>query len=132
MTDQLYAIPLAHRRFENLHIVFWLMKDISWCLMWRVFGLIMIVPTLGAAIFITWRARRERTDLAHNLAVVFWISANAWWMIAEFFEFDETPFAFGVSGRHLALIPFALGALVLLCHYGDELRRRLRALRQPA
>ena len=132
MTEQFYAIPLAHRRFENLHIVFWLMKDISWCLMWRALGLIMIVPTLGAAIFITWRARHQRTDLAHNLAVVFWISANAWWMIAEFFEFDEIPLAFGVSGRHLALIPFALGALVLLRHYAGELRQRLRARRQPA
>ena len=131
MTEPIYSIPLAHRKTENLHIVFWLMKDISWCLMWRVLGLVMIVPTLGAALFITWRSRRQRTDFAHNLAVVFWISANAWWMIAEFFEFDETPFAFGVSGRHLALIPFMLGALVLVRHYAGEFLR-LRARRQAA
>ena len=124
MTDAVYSIPLAHRRFENLHIVFWLMKDISWCLLWRGLGLFMIVPTLGAAIFITWRARANRTDFAHNLAVVFWISANAWWMIAEFFEFDEAPFLLGVSGRHLAMIPFLLGAGVLLWHYAREWIRR--------
>jgi len=123
MTEAIYSIPLKQRRFENLHIVFWLMKDISWCLMWRALGLFMIVPTLGTAIFITWRGRDNRTDLAHNLAVVFWISANAWWMIAEFFEFDESPFLLGVSGRHLALIPFALGALVLLWHYAGNLLR---------
>ena len=128
MTEAIYSIPLKQRRFENLHIVFWLMKDISWCLMWRAFGVFMIVPTLGAAIFITWRGRDNRTDLAHNLAVVFWISANAWWMIAEFFEFDESPFLLGVSGRHLALIPFALGALVLLWHYAGELLRRARTV----
>ena len=117
MTEALYTIPLRHRRTENLHIVFWLMKDISWCLMWRVLGLVMIVPTLGAAILITWRARHDRTDFAHNLAVVFWITANAWWMIAEFFEFDEKDLWLGVSGRHFSMIPFLLGAFTLLWHY---------------
>jgi hypothetical protein len=128
MNPPLYSVPLAQRKTENLHIVFWLMKDISWCMMWRAFGMFMIVPTLGAAIFITWRARRHRIDLAHNLAVVFWIIANAWWMIAEFFEFDESPFLLGISGRHLAMIPFVIGALVLVRHYaGEWLGRRFAA-----
>ena len=130
MNEPLYSIPLAHRRSENLHIVFWLAKDISWCLMWRTLGLIMIVPTLGAAIRITWRARHLKTDFAHNLAVVFWITANAWWMIAEFFGFDETEVWFGVDGRHLALIPFLAGALVLLRHYAGEWWSRGRAVQQ--
>ena len=130
MTD-LYSVPLQHRRFENLHIVFWLMKDISWCMLWRAFGVFMIVPTLGAAIFITWRARADRTDLAHNLAVVFWISANAWWMITEFFEFDETPLWFGVSGRHWSMLPFLLGAFVLLRYYAAQWFHRRAAKARP-
>lgn len=117
MSTPMYSVPLAHRRTENLHIVFWLIKDISWCLMWRTLGMIMIVPTLGAAIFITWRARHIKEDLAHNLAVVFWISANAWWMAAEFYEFDETVVWHGITGRQLALIPFCIGAAILLRHY---------------
>ena len=60
------------------------------------------------------------TTIAHNLAVVFWITANAWWMTAEFFGFDESPVWLGVDGRHLALIPFLIGALVLLRHYAGE------------
>jgi len=120
MTEALYSVPLKQRRTENLHIVFWLMKDISWCMLWRALGICMIVPTLGAAIWITWRARANRTDFAHNLAVVFWISANAWWMITEFFEFDETALWLGVSGRHFSMIPFLLGACVLLWHYASE------------
>ena len=120
MTEALYTIPLRQRRTENLHIVFWLMKDISWCLMFRTLGMIMIVPTLGAALFITWRARHNRTDFAHNLAVVFWISANAWWMISEFFEFDETPLWLGISGRHFSMIPFLLGAFVLSRYYAAQ------------
>jgi hypothetical protein len=131
MNVPMYSVPLAHRKTENLHIVFWLMKDISWCMLWRVLGLVMIVPTLGAAIFITWRARHIKADLAHNLAVVFWITANAWWMIAEFFEFDESPFLLGVSGRHLAMIPFVIGALVLVRHYAREWLARGPALEHP-
>ena len=126
MTEALYTVPLKHRQTENLHIVFWLMKDISWCLLWRVLGLIMIVPTLGTAIWITWRGRHNRTDVAHNLAVVFWISANAWWMITEFFDFDETPLWLGISGRHYSLIPFLLGAGVLVWHYAGVLLARRR------
>ncbi|WP_347259334.1 hypothetical protein [Rudaea sp.] len=117
MATPMYSIPIAHRRRENLHIVFWLVKDISWCLMWRTLGMIMIAPTLGAAIFITWRARHLREDFAHNLAVVFWITANAWWMIAEFFEFDETALWHGITGRQFALIPFGIGAAILAWHY---------------
>jgi hypothetical protein len=129
MTEPMYTIPLRYRKTENLHIVFWLMKDISWCLMWRTLGMIMIVPTLGAAIFITWRAKHHRTDFAHNLAVVFWITANAWWMTAEFFEFDETPILLGIDGRHWAMVPFVIGALVLVVHYvGVLLRRNSAAL----
>ena len=130
MQETIYSIPLAHRKTENLHIVFWLMKDISWCLMWRAFGVFMIVPTLGAAIFITWRSRRVRADLAHNLAVVFWITANAWWMVAEFFGFDETPVLFGIDGRHLALLPFLIGAVVLAWHYVGEFAGRSAGLKQ--
>ena len=117
MSTPMYSVPLAHRRTENLHIVFWLIKDISWCLLWRTLGMIMIVPTLGAAIWITWRARHFKEDLAHNLAVVFWITANAWWMIAEFFEFDETAVWHGITGRQLALLPFFIGASILAWHY---------------
>lgn len=131
MTQALYSVPLAHRRTENLHIVFWLMKDISWCMEWRALGVFMIVPTLGAAIFITWRARHLKAELAHNLAVVFWITANAWWMIAEFFAFDETPLMLGVDGRHLAMIPFLIGAFVLVRYYlGDWIDRRGMRLKQ--
>ena len=131
MTEPVYTIPLAQRKTENLHIVLWLMKDISWCLMFRTLGVIMIVPTLGSAIYITWRARDIKTDLAHNLAVVFWISANAWWMIAEFFAFDETGLWHGISGRQFALVPFAMGAAILLYHYlGQMIAARAPSLPQ--
>lgn len=57
---------------------------------------------------------------------MFWITANAWWMLAEFFGFDETPLVLGLDGRHLSMIPFALGALILVWHYAGEWLDRLR------
>ena len=75
-SEQTYTIPLKFRKMENLHIVFWLFKDISWCMIWRPLGIAMIFPTLIIAIVIAWRTREYMSELCHNLAIVFWISAN--------------------------------------------------------
>lgn len=32
MSNQNYAVPMRFRRMENMHIIFWLLKDISWCM----------------------------------------------------------------------------------------------------
>ncbi|MBL7764099.1 MAG: hypothetical protein JNL23_11790 [Chitinophagaceae bacterium] len=102
---------------ENLHIVFWLLKDIGWCLGLKVLGITMIVPTLSIAIVIAWRTRKFASELAHNLAITFWISANSYWMISEFFAFDTVHIWHGYEGKHLALIPFGIGALILAWYY---------------
>jgi hypothetical protein len=115
--DAVYAIPVRYRQMENMHILFWLVKDISWCLVWKPLGLTMIFPTLIAAIVIAWRTREVRSELAHNLAVIFWITANSYWMIAEFFSFDETKVWHHITGKDLAIIPFAIGIGILFYYY---------------
>jgi hypothetical protein len=117
LNEAVYTIPARYRRMENMHIAFWLMKDISWCMIWRELGIAMIVPTLSVAIWIAWRNRQIKSELAHNLAIVFWISANAYWMISEFFEFDTTELWKNFTGKHFALIPFSIGAFILLYYY---------------
>lgn len=112
-----YNIPLKFRKMENLHIVFWLFKDISWCMVWRPLGIVMIVPTLAIAIWIVFKNKSFVSEVCHNLAIVFWISANSLWMISEFFHFDETPLLFGLSGKHTAMIPFLLGLSCLIYYY---------------
>ena len=112
-----YIIPARYRKMENLHIVFWLFKDISWCMVWRELGIIMIIPTLSVAIYIAYRTRSIKSELAHNLAVTFWISANSYWMISEFFGFDEIPVWGGYEGKHLAMIPFLIGVVILARYY---------------
>jgi hypothetical protein len=115
-----YIIPARYRKMENMHIVFWLLKDISWCMIWKVLGIVMIVPTLTIAIIIAWRTRRFAAELAHNLAIAFWISANSLWMISEFLGFDTIIIWREFTGKHLALIPFIIGALILLYYYAVQ------------
>ncbi|WP_198171528.1 hypothetical protein [Mucilaginibacter aquatilis] len=112
-----YSIPLRYRKMENLHIVFWLLKDIGWCLIWKPLGLVMIFPTLLIAILIAYNTRQLVSELCHNLAIAFWISANSYWMISEFLHFDELMVFAGVTFKHLALVPFLLGLICLLYYY---------------
>lgn len=116
-TEPQYVIPARYRRMENMHIIFWLLKDVSWCLIWKVLGIAMIFPTLIISIIIAWRTRQFKSELAHNLAITLWITANSYWMISEFWGFDEVVIWRQFEARHLALIPFALGILILAYYY---------------
>ena len=112
-----YSIPLRYRKMENLHIVFWLLKDISWCIVWKPLGILMIFPTLIIAIVIAYRNRKYISETAHNVAIVFWISANSYWMISEFAGIDTKIFYGVITYKHLAVIPFAIGILILAWYY---------------
>jgi hypothetical protein len=116
-SESMYSIPARFRKMENTHIVFWLLKDISWCLFWRELGIAMIIPTLTIAILISWRTRHIASELAHNVAVALWISANSLWMISEFLGFHEMKIWKGITGKELSLIPFGIGVLILLHYY---------------
>lgn len=124
--DATYSVPARFRKMENMHVVFWLLKDISWCMIWKPVGIAMIFPTLSVAIWISWKNRQSRSELAHNLAIVFWITANAYWMISEFLGFDEVYVWRHYTGKHMALIPFFAGALILLYYYAIQRRREIR------
>ena len=115
--NQFYNIPIAYRKMENLHILFWLFKDIAWCMGWRPLGVIMIVPTLFISIVIAWRTRQIVSELCHNLAIVVWISANSFWMCTEFFKVDTVEIYNGITVKHLAMIPFVTGILILAFYY---------------
>ena len=88
------------KKQENLHIVFWLVKDSCWMLELRWLGIAMILPTLILAVMIVL-ATRKTTDVYINLGILFWICANSLWMYIEFFTQNES--------KLLAAFPFALG-----------------------
>ena len=117
MNNETYTIPIRYRKMENLHIVFWLFKDIAWCMMWRPLGIAMIIPTLTIAIIIAYRTRQLMSEVCHNLAIVVWISANSYWMISEFLHFDTNKLFGAYTFKHLALIPFFTGVLILAYYY---------------
>jgi len=97
------------REYENLHIALWLIKDTCWVLDFKIPGLIMIFPTIAVALHITWLNRKVLSELYHNLAVVFWISANTVWMIGEFFYND--------SLRPIATVFFVMGITMVLIYH---------------
>jgi F0F1-type ATP synthase assembly protein I len=109
------------RPIENLHIVFWLIKDASWAANFKLGGMAMILPTLLVAIFLTIKQWHSITERFHNLAVSCWILANSIWMTGEFFAWDEAPYHF----RKLALVPFSIGLLLIAIYY-IFLHRKIR------
>lgn len=96
---------------------------------WKYLGVAMIIPTLSVAIFISWRTRQIRSELAHNLAVAFWIIANSTWMIMEFIGKDETIFFGFMTGKQLAMIPFTIGSLILVEYYLLQRPREIKLKR---
>lgn len=117
MANDTYVIPMRYRKMENLHIVFWLFKDISWCMIWRPLGIAMIIPTMAIAIIIAYRTRQYMSELCHNLAIVVWIAANSYWMISEFLHFDSRVLFGAYTFKHLAILPFVTGLLLLAFYY---------------
>jgi hypothetical protein len=96
------------KHYENLHIVFWLIKDSCWMLELKWLGIIMVIPTLAIALLITY-VTRKTNDLYLNLAIFFWICANSCWMYIEFFTNGEYKLA--------ASFPFALGFIFVAIFY---------------
>lgn len=106
------------RKFENFHILLWLVKDLCWVTLSKAAGMVMIAPTLALALYITYKNRNDRAELLHNIAICMWICANSVWMIGEFFLEDST--------RQIAVVFFVIGLLSMLYYYFIELLRNGR------
>lgn len=118
MPKPTFEIPSFIRKYENLHIVFWLLKDMSWCMGWKYLALFMIFPTLLVAILVLIYLWHGTAEKYHNLAVLSWIIANSYWMSTELFQFDKhiSPLG-GWTYEQLAIIPFGVGVVIILRYY---------------
>jgi hypothetical protein len=112
-----YTIPLKYRKMENLHIVFWIFKDIGWCLLWKPLGILMIFPTLIISIIIAYRTRHMMAELTHNLAITLWILANSYWMSTEFIGIDAHTVYGNITFKQMAIVPFLMGVACLAYYY---------------
>lgn len=86
-------------------------------MVWKPLGIAMVFPTLIISIVISWRTRAEKNELFHNLAITAWIIANSYWMITEFFHFEELNVLGDITYKQFALIPFFTGVLLLAYYY---------------
>ncbi len=107
------------RMWENMHIVFWLVKDMCWVSDFHLIGMIMIFPTISVAIWMVFKSLGNKVELVHNIAVLCWISANSVWMTGEFYLADTT--------RPWAQLLFALGIVALALHYVPHVWRYMRS-----
>lgn len=108
--EEMYSIQAKYRKTENLHIVFWLLKDLSWAMLWKPLGLVMIIPAISAALLITYQTRHIKSEFLHNIAVNFWILANGYWMLTEFYSNND-------SLRYYTIIPFSIGLIIIGYYY---------------
>lgn len=92
-------------KYENIHVAFWLVKDTCWMLELRVLGTVVMVPTLFFAFFLVIKTRHSGAFFI-NAAVFFWILANSYWMVSEFY--------LNSHHKELAAIPFVCGLLCSL------------------
>lgn len=74
----------------------------------KTLGAVMIIPTIFIAVYILIKTR-QTVDAYINAAILFWISANSYWMLMEFFNDNQL--------RYFASIPFALGFLFVGIFY---------------
>lgn len=98
----------THSRFDNVHVLLWLVKDTCWMLEWKILGTLMILPTISVAVYLAARSAAERVFWI-NVAICFWISANAYWMLCEFAGREEL--------KDYAGLPFALGLVSVSVFY---------------
>ncbi len=101
-------IPERVRKQENLHIVFWLIKDSCWMLGIKWLGALMVLPAMVIAIWIVYNTKHTR-EVFINLAILCWITANSYWMLVEFYNNDEQ--------RVLSAVPFVLGFVFVGIYY---------------
>lgn len=87
---------------EIIHIPLWLIKDLCWLFVWDVLGIIIAIPTIVVALIIVLISTEDKSKFYPNLSILFWITANSLWMIAEFYNLNI---------KHYAAIPFSLGLL---------------------
>lgn len=116
------------KRLENLHILFWLVKDLCWCLVFRGLGIAMVIPTFSIAVYIAVKSfTKSISDFVHNMAVLCWITANSIWMITEFYKMEDNFFDTGLKGKYVATFFFATGIIIPLFYYVHRLYQKLIA-----
>eukprot|EP01038_Epipyxis_sp_PR26KG_P007643 gene7643-10403_t len=82
------------RQYENLHMLFWIAKDLAWNINNLQLWLLCLVPTIIIAadfLFISATAvnvEDSTVDTVHFLVVLLWVIGNSVWAFGDFFVHD--------------------------------------------
>lgn len=96
------------KQLDNFHIVLWLLKDVFWVKELQLWGVLMIIPTVGVAIVLTIQSIIHKQGLYSNFAILCWMVADSTWMADEFFLLDI---------QWLTLSLFCLGIFAMIYSY---------------
>lgn len=86
----------------------WLLKDILWLQEKTLAAMMMIIPTVGVSLILTFQSYKNKEGFYLNFAILFWIIANSIWMVDEFYALDV---------RWMTSISFGMGILIMLFYY---------------
>lgn len=84
-----FPIINTWRRYELVHVFFWLLKDYSWCSFDKLLWVVGAIPTLFISIdFIVVAAKNKKmvVDISHYVAQLIWIFSNLTWAMVELFN----------------------------------------------
>jgi hypothetical protein len=106
---------LNQRQLDIIHVPLWILKDTFWMMEYKTLGLLMIIPTLSVAIILCFKSYKYIQRFLLNLTVLCWISANALWMVSDFYEWPT---------QWISLILFGTGLITTA--YFFYVRKRIR------
>jgi hypothetical protein len=104
---------------ETVHIPLWLIKDICWLMEYRTLGVIVAFPTVLVALVMVVISFKDKVLIWTNLSILFWILANANWMLAEFYNWPT---------KNYSIWPFLIGLLTFSIFLLIKLMERRKSL----
>lgn len=112
------------KRYEFIHMFFWLLKDYCWCSQDKIMWLAGVLPTLFISydlIYVTSKNNGLFVDLIHYIAQFIWVCGNITWAFCELFSIDndEKPnfYEENLTGRFFAGIILLISFFPIICLY---------------
>ena len=118
------------KRYEFVHMFFWLLKDYCWCSQDKIMWLAGAIPTIYISIDlikVTWKNKCLFVDFIHYSSQLIWVFSNITWASSELFYLDsdsppnyynQSNFNHKMNGRTIASLILILSwtpIIILYC-----------------
>ena len=75
-------------KINTMHVFFWLVKDMCWCLHLTALATLMVFPTVSLTGYILFTQKESREE---NLILTCWVMMNVFWMLHELHGTSKSP-----------------------------------------